>query len=131
MRFTFSPLNNVKSKSSRFRVAMISVIKSKSNLMATNILKIKCKSKNIGIKIFKTQKNRKVKKEHKHTYISFMIQLGKINRRFYKRFMQVINTLHVNVTFITKHKSSSPKLVVIVDVSSPTREDPKTFRFSN
>jgi hypothetical protein len=30
-----------------------------------------------------------------------MIQLGRINKRFYKKFMQVISTLHVNLTFMT------------------------------
>ncbi len=107
---SLGPFNNIGSRSSKFTVVIISKSKTSSNPMARIIKKIKCTRRNISIKIFKTQRNRRVKKMHRHIRICFKIQLGRINRRLCRRFMHIMSTLHMNLTSITSPQNIITKI---------------------
>ncbi len=107
---SFSPFNNIGSKSSKFVAAIISKSKNSSSPMARIIFFKKCRRRNIGTKIFKIQRNIKVKRMHRHIRICFKIQIGRINRRLCKRFMHVMNTLHINLTSITNPQKIITKI---------------------
>ncbi len=107
---SLGPFSNIGSRSSKFIVAIINKSKNNCNPMARIIKKIKCTRRNIGIKIFKTQRNRRVKKMHRHIRICFKIQLGRINRRLCRRFMHIMSTLHINLTFVTSPQKTITKI---------------------
>ncbi len=118
---SLSPFNNIGSRNNKFIVAIINKSKNNNNPMAIIIKKKKCTRTNIGIKIFKTQRNRRVKKIHRHICICFKIQLGRINTRLCRKFMHVMSTLHINLTSVTNPQKIITK---INGVGNPIKEDP-------
>jgi hypothetical protein len=97
MKNTFNLFNHVGSKSNKFTIAMIS--KSK---VATSPWLESSKKSNVEGETFasKSSKNKRVQKMHKHIRICFRIQLGRITRRFCRKFMYIINILHITFTSI-------------------------------